>query len=89
VAILIITALLHSVLGERRLLRPLFKQPLPRDAMPLGRAFVERTLRFVWHLLSVTWLAVAWLVVRADDAALMAVGVMLLVSSALALAISR
>ncbi len=89
VAILVITALLHSVLGERRLLQPLFKQPMPRDAMPLGRAFVEWTLRFVWHLLSVTWLAVAWLVVRADDAALMAVGVMLLVSSALALAISR
>ncbi len=89
VAVLVVLAVLHSALGERRLLRPLFAAALPREAFPLGRAFAERTLRFAWHLLSVAWLAIAWIALRADEAVLPVVGIMLLVSGALALVASR
>jgi len=89
ISVLVVTALLHSVLGEKRLLLPLFRQALPRESMPLGRAFTERTLRFVWHLLSVSWISIACLVARADDLTLMIVGATLLASSALALVVSR
>lgn len=87
--ILVTVAVLHSVLGELRLLRPLFSAPLPRAVLPLGRAFTERTLRFAWHLLSVAWLALAWIVARSDQGTLDIVGYMLLVSGGLALVTSR
>jgi len=87
--VLVVVAVLHSVLGELRLLSPLFGAPLPRGAVPLGRAFTERTLRFAWHLLSVAWLALAWIVTRSDDGVLGIVGGMLLVSGVLALVTSR
>lgn len=89
VTVLVVLAVLHSLLGERRLLGPLFARELPREALPLGRAFTERTLRFAWHLLSVAWLALAWIAARADVAVLTAVGCMLLASGALALVSSR
>lgn len=89
VAVLVVLAVLHSLLGERRLLGPLFAGALPREALPLGRAFTERTLRFAWHLLSVAWLALAWIAARADGGTLTAVGCMLLASGALALVTSR
>ena len=84
VAVLVVLAVLHSFLGERRLLGPLFSTSLPRSGLPLGRAFTERTLRFVWHQLSV-----AWLVARGDEPTVLAVGVFLLVSGGLALVVSR
>ncbi len=88
-AVLVVLAVLHSLLGERRLLGPLFATSLPRAGLPLGRAFTERTLRFVWHQLSVAWLALAWLVARGDEWTVLAVGVFLLVSGGLALVMSR
>lgn len=88
-AVLVLLAVLHSYLGERRLLAPLFAAALPREGLPLGRAFTERTLRFVWHQLSVAWLALAWLVARGDGPTVFAVGAFLLVSGVLALVVSR
>ena len=52
----------HSLLGERYILRRLFRRgPLP----PLYGSdwFTRRTLRFAWHLTSVAWLGFAALLV--------------------------
>lgn len=89
VAVLVLLAVLHSVLGERRLLRPLFAKALPPRALPLGRAFTERTLRFAWHLLSLAWIALAAIVARDDAVVLTVVGSLLVASAALALVVSR
>ena len=47
----------HSALGERYVLRRLFRRPLP----PLfgGEAFTRRTLRFAWHLTTLAWWGMA------------------------------
>ena len=57
--------IVHSVLGERLLLRPLFAHPdwsLPR--MP--REPAERVLRFAWHLTTIAWWAIAAALVGAS-----------------------
>ncbi len=51
-AILFLLAILHSVLGELALLRPLFAESW-RVAVP--RAAAETILRFAWHLTSIAW----------------------------------
>lgn len=56
VAILALIAVLHSVLGEAALLRPLF---LERWELPIPRFAAERILRFAWHLTSVAWVGIA------------------------------
>ena len=53
--LLVFTATVHSVLGERRLLKPLFKQTNGILASRLAR-FI---LRFAWHLTSLSWLVLA------------------------------
>lgn len=55
---LVLLALLHSVLGEWLLLRPLHQNDAFRGH-PLGRNFAKRTHHFAWHLTSLTWLALA------------------------------
>ena len=52
-AVLTLIALLHSILGELALLRPLFARPWELD-MPRWAA--ERILRFAWHLTSLAWI---------------------------------
>ncbi|WP_269632309.1 hypothetical protein [Pelomonas sp. BJYL3] len=62
--LIFLTGLAHSWLGERYLLRRLFK----RENLPalLGStAFTTGTLRFVWHLLTLVWWALAALVLLA------------------------
>jgi hypothetical protein len=54
-ALLILTAIVHSVLGERRLLKPLYQQTSGILASSLAR-FI---LRFAWHLTSLSWLVLA------------------------------
>ncbi len=49
--------LVHSYLGERFILIRLFRQPLPK--LFGDDTFTRQTLRFVWHLLSVTWFGFA------------------------------
>ncbi len=60
--ILILTALAHSILGERFVLRRLFRRPDLPVLFGDGR-FVAQTLRFVWHLLSIAWVGLAALLV--------------------------
>lgn len=86
-ATLCLLAVLHSVLGERLLLRPLFAAGL--GPTPIGPTLARRTLRFAWHLTSVAWLALAWLAPRLRPRELAAVGVALLASGAIALVAAR
>ncbi len=57
-ALVVALGVAHSWLGERYLLRRLFR----RDDLPqlFGSAdFTRRTLRFAWHVTSVAWLGLA------------------------------
>jgi hypothetical protein len=61
-ALLALTAVAHSVLGERYILIRLFK----RENLPHlfgGDWFTKRTLRFAWHITSVAWLGLAGVLV--------------------------
>lgn len=84
---LCLLALLHSALGERLLLRPLFAAGL--GPTPIGASLARRTLRFAWHLTSVAWLALAWLAVRVGPPELAVVGAMMTASGAIALVAAR
>ncbi|HXV75413.1 MAG TPA: hypothetical protein VD788_03775 [Candidatus Polarisedimenticolaceae bacterium] len=65
----LLVGLAHSYLGERYILTRLFR----RDDLPrlFGRAeFTRRTLRFAWHLTTISWWGfAAILVVLADPPA--------------------
>ncbi len=52
-AALALLALVHSVLGEKEILQPLFRAEW---SMPAPRWAMERILRFAWHLTSIAWL---------------------------------
>ncbi len=56
VAILSLIAVLHSVLGEAALLRPLFAKPWE---IGVPRFAAERIFRFAWHLTSIAWVGLA------------------------------
>lgn len=65
-ALLFLTGLAHSCLGERYILMRLFR----RDNLPQlfgGTAFTTGTLRFVWHLLTVVWWGIAILLLQATE----------------------
>jgi hypothetical protein len=80
VASLVLLAVAHSWLGERKLIGPLLATTaFPK--LPLGAAFAKATLRFAWHLTSVAWLGLAYVLVRPEHAAA-AVAVVLAVSGA-------
>lgn len=83
-ALLAALALAHSALGERYLLRRLFRRPLP----PLFGSddFTRRTLRFAWHVLSVAWLGMAALMLLLARAPLDAGGRLALLAIAATLA---
>ncbi len=92
--LLIATGLAHSYLGERYLLMRLFKrQDLPK--LLGSTAFTMGTLRFVWHLTTVAWWGLAYLIFTAwsgpvgKDQVLTAIGVTSLVSAALPLYFTR
>ncbi len=84
-------ALAHSVLGERFILRPLFRLGLP----PLfgDDSFTKQTLRFAWHALTLAWWGLAVLLVLVPVEAQRLVGAvaigMLAVTSVMTLLISR
>lgn len=77
----------HSLLGEAKLIGPLLG-PAPLPAVKLPDVFAKLTLRFAWHLTSLAWLALAYVVVAEPQTA-GAVGVLLAVSGAVALLGSR
>jgi hypothetical protein len=58
--LLIVTALVHSVLGELRLIGPLVARREGILASDLARV----VLRFAWHLTSVTWLVLGLILVQ-------------------------
>ena len=68
-ALLALTAIAHSALGERYILRRLFRRAdLPH--LFGSDQFTRRTLRFAWHVTSVAWLGLAGvLIVLAGDGA--------------------
>lgn len=57
--LLIVTGLVHSVLGDRRLITPLLSR---RDGI-LASDFARFLIRFAWHLTSVTWAVLAVILV--------------------------
>lgn len=56
IACLIITAVVHSIGGEKYLLRPLFTH---RGNHVLNHNLARMVLRFAWHITSVFWLLLA------------------------------
>lgn len=64
VAAVLIAALgiAHSILGERYILRRLFRRGLPK--LFGGDEFTKRTLRFAWHFTSVLAFGMAALLVQ-------------------------
>ncbi len=62
-ALIVAIAFAHSYLGERYILIRLFRQPLPR--LFGSDDFTKRTLRFAWHITSIAWLGLAYLLVQA------------------------
>lgn len=94
-ALIWLTGLAHSVLGERYILVRLFRRP---DSLPkvLGStAFTAGTLRFVWHLITVVWWALAYVVLAlgsgplSRDDLLLVIGATSLVSAAFPLVFTR
>lgn len=66
VVLLVLTGVAHSYLGERYILIRLFK----RDNLPKvlgGTEFTTGTLRFVWHLLTVSWWGIAVLILQTSE----------------------
>lgn len=89
-----LTGLAHSYLGERFILMRLFRvQQLPK--LIGGTAFTVGTLRFAWHLTTVAWWGVAYLLFLAaggslsKDQVLTVIGITSLVSAALPLYFTR
>jgi len=58
--LLVVTAFVHSVLGEWRLIGPL----LARREGVLANDLARVVLRLAWHGLSVTWMVLALILVR-------------------------
>ncbi len=92
--LLLLMGVAHSYLGERYILIRLSK----RDNLPkvLGSAaFTIGTLRFVWHLITVAWGALAFLIFSAGNGAisrdevLAVIGIAALVSAAFPLFFTR
>ena len=61
-ALIFVIGLAHSYLGERYILVRLFRKPLPR--LFGSDAFTRQTLRFVWHLTTVSWWGFAGLLLH-------------------------
>lgn len=56
-ALTVIVSLVHSWLGERRLIRPLLAADPPPSALR-GR-FPRNVLRYAWHITSLAWVGMA------------------------------
>lgn len=89
------TAIVHSVLGERLVLRKILQQPLPTL---VGSEFLmRRTLRLAWHATTLAWLCIALVLINyargpLDSAAvftLHSVAVTFLISSVLSLLLAH
>lgn len=85
--------LIHSYLGEKYILIRLFRQPLPK--LFGDDWFTKQTLRFVWHILTVTWFgfAATLIVLESPEVSrsslIMVVGVTFAITALIALIASR
>lgn len=93
-ALIFITGAAHSYLGERYILMRLFRgEQLPK--LFGGTAFTIGTLRFAWHITTVAWWGIAYLLFIAaqgtlsKDQVLAVIGTTSLVSAALPLYFTR
>ena len=59
-ALLILTGIVHSLLGESRLIAPL----LSRREGILASELARFLLRFAWHMTSVTWVVLALILIQ-------------------------
>jgi hypothetical protein len=93
-ALIFMTGLAHSYLGERYLLMRLFRS----DHLPKlfgGTAFTKGTLRFAWHITTLVWWGIACMLLLAaqgtlvKDQVLAIIGTTSLVSAALPLYFTR
>jgi hypothetical protein len=78
--LLAVIAVLHSALGERYLLAPLFAlERWPHRALP--QRFARRTLRFAWHLTTIAWWGWAAILAAPRTSPVLIVAVGLLVTA--------
>lgn len=75
----VLLAVAHSALGETGLLKPLFAAQWELEETPRWAAI--KIFRFAWHLTSITWLAIAAVVLGVD--LMTTIAIMSLVSAAL------
>lgn len=80
-SLLVFVALIHTVLGERTILRPLFAA---RWDVGISRFAAERILRFAWHLTSIAWIGLAAILL--DLPPTLAIGIVCLLSGAVGFA---
>lgn len=88
--LLVAIGLAHSILGERYILRRLFRRDLPK--LFGSDWFTKRTLRFGWHLTTVAWWGFAALLLSQFESvqtSLRIVSVTFLVSGVIALVAGR
>jgi hypothetical protein len=79
--LIFLTGCAHSYLGERYLLMRLFSRGnLPK--LLGGTEFTQGTLRFVWHITTVAWWAIALLLVLAHSGPLSTAGVLHVIAGA-------
>lgn len=64
--LIVLTAVAHTVLGERFIISRLLRRDLPR--LFGDDRFTKNTLRFAWHVTSIAWLLMAWILVVAASA---------------------
>ncbi|MEJ2124490.1 MAG: hypothetical protein P8Y67_12780 [Alphaproteobacteria bacterium] len=91
-----ITAGAHSILGERRLIAPLLGTSQAGPGI-LQYELARRILRYAWHATSLTWIAVAAILIIVDTLPplpqgrliVFIIGVSFLVMALISIAISR
>lgn len=67
VALILALGIAHSYLGERYILRRLFRREELLPKLFGTTAFTAGTLRFVWHLTTVAWFGIAAVIVQAAN----------------------
>jgi hypothetical protein len=77
---LVVLAVFHSYLGERWLLVPLLASA-DFPGLAIGRRFAKGVLRFAWHVTSLAWLTIAYMLIR-GECSLGAVAIMCALSAA-------
>lgn len=75
--------LVHSYLGEQYILIRLFRQPLPK--LFGNDHFTKQTIRFVWHILTVSWFGFAAILILLDRGIASEYGLLLVIATTFAI----